>query len=158
MKVREKILEEIRKIEEDDIMQQPKALVQINAPMALIQCTHEGQIQGLKIALKLLEEEEERVQTPERRFEGWSIFCAYSAPAILTDRSYLLATIGRDDLRNDKGYRAYVAHHAIDRGATEGNNSEVIMEEHFDDLISALLRLEDIDIKKYLNKVEPCTR
>lgn len=56
MKVREKILEEIRKIEEDDIMQQPKALVQINAPMALIQCTLDGQIQGLKLALKLLDE------------------------------------------------------------------------------------------------------
>lgn len=58
MKVREKILEEIRKIEEDDIMQQPKALVQINAPMALIQSTMTGQIQGLKLALKLLEEHE----------------------------------------------------------------------------------------------------
>lgn len=58
MKVREKILEEIRKIEEDDIMQQPKALVQINAPMALIQSTMMGQIQGLKLALKLLEEHE----------------------------------------------------------------------------------------------------
>lgn len=58
MKLRDKILKEIRKIEEDDIMQQPKALVQINAPMALIQCTLEGQIQGLKLALKLLEEDE----------------------------------------------------------------------------------------------------
>ena len=56
--LREKILEEIRKIEEDDIMQQPKALVDINAPVALMQCTREGQIQGLKLALKLLEEYE----------------------------------------------------------------------------------------------------
>lgn len=58
MKLRERIEEKIGEIEEDDIMQQPKALVQINAPMALIQCTHEGQIQGLKLALKLLEEHE----------------------------------------------------------------------------------------------------
>lgn len=56
MKVREKILEEIRKIEEDDIMQQPPALVDVNAPVALMQCTRTGRIQGLKIALKLLEE------------------------------------------------------------------------------------------------------
>lgn len=58
MRLREKILEEIRKIEEDDIMQQPPALVDVNAPMALIQCTRTGQIQGLKLALKLLEEDE----------------------------------------------------------------------------------------------------
>ena len=56
--MREKITEKIREIEEDDIMQQPKALVQINAPVALMQCTRTGQIQGLKLALKLLEEYE----------------------------------------------------------------------------------------------------
>lgn len=56
MKLREKILKKIREIEEDDIMQQPKALVQINAPMALIQCDMIGRIEGLKLALKLLEE------------------------------------------------------------------------------------------------------
>lgn len=54
MKLREKILEEIRKIEEDDIMQQPPALVDVNAPMALIQCDMIGRIDGLKLALKLL--------------------------------------------------------------------------------------------------------
>lgn len=54
MKVREKILEEIRKIEEDDIMQQPPALVDVNAPIALIQCDMIGRIDGLKLALKLL--------------------------------------------------------------------------------------------------------
>lgn len=58
MKVREKILEEIRKIEEDDIMQQPPALVDVNAPVALMQCTRTGRIQGLKLALKLLDKEE----------------------------------------------------------------------------------------------------
>lgn len=107
MELKEKILEEIRKIEEDDIMQQPTAPIDVNAPLALMQCTLDGQIQAL---------------------------------------------------RNDEGYRVYVAHHLIDRGATEGNHSEVIIEEHFDDLISALLYLESVDIKKYLNKVEPCTR
>lgn len=56
--MREKITEKVREIEEDDIMQQPKALVQINAPVALMQCTRTGQIQGLKLALKLLEEYE----------------------------------------------------------------------------------------------------
>lgn len=56
--MREKVTEKIREIEEDDIMQQPKALVQINAPVALMQCTRTGQIQGLKLALKLLEEHE----------------------------------------------------------------------------------------------------
>lgn len=54
--LRDKIEEEIMRIEQDDIMQQPKALVDINAPVALMQCTREGQIQGLKLALKLLEE------------------------------------------------------------------------------------------------------
>lgn len=58
MKLRERIEEKIREIEEDDIMQQPKALVQINAPMALIQCEMIGRIEGLKLALKLLEEYE----------------------------------------------------------------------------------------------------
>ena len=58
MKLRERIEEKIREIEEDDIMQQPKALVQINAPMALIQCDMIGRIEGLKLALKLLEEDE----------------------------------------------------------------------------------------------------
>lgn len=56
MKLRERIEEKIREIEEDDIMQQPKALVQINAPMALIQCDMIGRIEGLKLALKLLDE------------------------------------------------------------------------------------------------------
>lgn len=58
MKLRGRIEEKIREIEEDDIMQQPKALVQINAPMALIQCEMIGRIEGLKLALKLLEEYE----------------------------------------------------------------------------------------------------
>lgn len=158
MTLRDRIEEEIRLIEQDPIMQQPKARIDINAPVALMQCTREGQMQALELVLRLLDKEENRGQTPERRFEGWNLFCAYSAHAILSDRSYLLATIGRDDLRNDEGYRVYVAHHEIDRGATEGNHSEVIIEEHFDDLISALHWLEDIDIKKYLNKTEPCTR
>ena len=56
--LRDKIEEEIMRIGQDDIMQQPKALVDINAPVALMQCTREGQIQGLKLALKLLEEYE----------------------------------------------------------------------------------------------------
>lgn len=159
MRLRERIEEEIRHIEQDPIMQKPKARIDINAPVALMQCTREGQMQALELVLRLLDKEEEKkTQTPERRFEGWNLFCAYSAHAILSDRSYLLATIGRDDLRNDEGYRVYVAHHSIDRGATEGNHSEVIIEEHFDDLISALLYLESVDIKKYLNEVEPCTR
>lgn len=157
MRLREKIAEEIQKIEEDDIMQQPPALVDVNAPMALVQCTRTGRIQGLKLALKLLEEEEERGQTPERRFEGWGVFDVESSPTMLPDGSYLRATIDRDEQRNDEGYRLYVAR-LIDRGSTGSNHIEVIVEEHFDDLISALLRLEDIDIKKYLNKVEPCTR
>lgn len=58
MKLRERIEEKIREIEEDDIMQQPKALVQINAPVALMQCTRTGRIQGLKLVLELLNEEE----------------------------------------------------------------------------------------------------
>ena len=56
--MREKITEKIREIEEDDIMQQPKALVQINAPVALMQCTREGQIQALNFVLELLDREE----------------------------------------------------------------------------------------------------
>lgn len=54
--MREKIEEEIMRIAQDAIMQQPKALVDINAPVALMQCTREGQIQGLKLALKLLDD------------------------------------------------------------------------------------------------------
>ena len=46
------------RIEQDDIMQQPPALVEVNAPVALMQCTRTGRIQGLKLALKLLEEYE----------------------------------------------------------------------------------------------------
>lgn len=56
--LREKIEAQIKKIEEDDIMQQPKALVQINAPMALMQCTREGQMQALNFVLELLDKEE----------------------------------------------------------------------------------------------------
>lgn len=56
--LREKITEKIREIKEDDIMQQPKALVDIIAPVALMQCTLEGQIQALHFVLELLEEEE----------------------------------------------------------------------------------------------------
>lgn len=58
MELREKILEEIRKIEEDDIMQQPTAPIDVNAPLALMQCTLDGQIQALKLVLKLLDKEE----------------------------------------------------------------------------------------------------
>lgn len=61
--MREKITEEIRKIEEDDIMQQPPALVDVNAPVALMQCTRTGRIQGLKLAMKLLDEEENGTNT-----------------------------------------------------------------------------------------------
>ena len=63
LSLREKIAEEIRKIEEDDIMQQPPALVEVNAPVALMQCTRTGRIQGLKLALKLLNEEENSTNT-----------------------------------------------------------------------------------------------
>lgn len=56
--LREKILEEIRKIEEDDIMQQPTAPIDVNAPLALMQCTLDGQIQALKLVLKLIDKEE----------------------------------------------------------------------------------------------------
>lgn len=58
MRLREKILKEIRKIEEDDIMQQPTAPIDVNAPLALMQCTLDGQIQALKLVLKLLDEYE----------------------------------------------------------------------------------------------------
>lgn len=58
MRLRERIEEKIREIEEDDIMQQPRALIDVNAPMALIQCEMIGRIEGLKLALKLLEEYE----------------------------------------------------------------------------------------------------
>lgn len=58
MTLREKIAEEICKIKEDDIMQQPTALVDVNAPVALMQCTMTGRIEGLRIALQLLDEEE----------------------------------------------------------------------------------------------------
>mgnify|MGYP000372920393 CR=1 FL=1 len=58
MELREKILEEIRKIEEDDIMQQPTATIDVNAPLALMQCTLDGQIQALKLVLKLIDKEE----------------------------------------------------------------------------------------------------
>lgn len=58
MRLKERIEEKIREIEEDDIMQQPPALVDVNAPMALIQCDMIGRIEGLKLALKLLEEYE----------------------------------------------------------------------------------------------------
>lgn len=56
--MREKIEEEIMRIAQDAIMQQPKALVDINAPVALMQCTREGRIQGLKRALELITEED----------------------------------------------------------------------------------------------------
>lgn len=149
MTLREKIEEQIKKIEEDDIMQQPKALVQINAPVALMQCTRTGQIQGLKLALKLLEEEEnKKTQTPERSFEGWGVYDVESSPTMLPDGSYLQATIDRDEQRNDEGYRLYVVR-VIGRGATESNYIEVIVEEHFDDLIEALLYLESVDLGEY---------
>lgn len=57
-RLRERIEEEIRHIEQDPIMQQPKALVDINAPVALMQCTREGQMQALELVLELLEKEE----------------------------------------------------------------------------------------------------
>lgn len=158
MTLRERIEEEIRLIEQDPIMRLPKALVRINAHVALMQRTREGQMQALELVLRLLDKEEnKKTQTPERSFEGWGVYDVESSPTMLPDGSYLQATIDRDEQRNDEGYRLYVAR-VIDRGATESNYIEVIVEEHFDDLISALLRLEDIDIKKYLNKVELCTR
>ena len=58
MTLRERIEEEIRHIEQDPIMQQEKALVDINAPVALMQCTREGRIQALKFVLKLLDKGE----------------------------------------------------------------------------------------------------
>ena len=56
--LRDRIEEEISHIEQDPIMRQPKALVDINAPVALMQCTREGQIQALKFVLKLLDKGE----------------------------------------------------------------------------------------------------
>lgn len=61
--MREKITEKIREIKEDDIMQQPKSLVDIIAPMALMQCTREGQIQALHFVLELLDDEEDSTNT-----------------------------------------------------------------------------------------------
>lgn len=56
--LRDRIEEEIRLIEQDPIMQQPKARIDINAPVALMQCTREGQIQALELVLRLLDKEE----------------------------------------------------------------------------------------------------
>lgn len=56
--LRDRIEEEIRHIEQDPIMQQPKARIDINAPVALMQCTREGQIQALELVLRLLDKEE----------------------------------------------------------------------------------------------------
>lgn len=58
MTLRDRIEEEIRHIEQDPIMQQPKAHIDINAPVALMQCTREGQMQALELVLRLLDKEE----------------------------------------------------------------------------------------------------
>lgn len=75
-RLRERIEEEIRHIEQDPIMQQPKALVDINAPVALMQCTREGQMQALELVLRLLDKEK-KAQTPERSLH---IRGSYNAP------------------------------------------------------------------------------
>lgn len=161
MKLREKIINEIREIKADQLMQKaPTAVefVEVNYPEVVDYLSTEGMIAGFLLVLELLDKgENKKTQTPERSFEGWGVYDVESSPTMLPDGSYLRATIDRDEQRNNEGYRLYVAH-VIDRGATESNHSEVIMEEHFDDLISALLRLEGIEIKKYLNKIETCTR
>jgi len=57
MKTEEEIKEKIEKIKADDRMKNygtpdyKPANVQVNAPLALIQCTYEGMIAGLEFAL-----------------------------------------------------------------------------------------------------------
>lgn len=63
MTLRERIEEEIWHIEQDPIMQQPKARVDINAPVALMQCTREGMIAGLLLVLEFLDDEEDSTNT-----------------------------------------------------------------------------------------------
>ena len=59
MKLRDKIREEIEKLEKDDRIQGSPANVFVNAPLALIQRGIKGQIDGLQTALRILEESEE---------------------------------------------------------------------------------------------------
>ena len=61
MRTKEEIQEKIEKLKADDRMKgygtpdYKPANVQVNAPLALIQCTYEGMIAGLEYALGLKE-------------------------------------------------------------------------------------------------------
>lgn len=56
MRPEDKIREEIEKLKKDDRIQGSPANVFINAPLALIQMGIKGQIDGLQMALRIIEE------------------------------------------------------------------------------------------------------
>lgn len=51
MKTREEIEKAIADIKADERMKGERAMIQINAPLALVQCNYEGQLRALKWVL-----------------------------------------------------------------------------------------------------------
>lgn len=92
----------------------------------------------------------------QRRFPAWTILELESCHIRQSDGTYIYATV--DNYQDPKDPHPYHAEIIREIDAGFGPDFEHLKGRSFDDLISALLWLEDIDIKKYLNKVEPCTR
>lgn len=99
---------------------------------------------------------EKKCKKPGRRFPAWTILELESCHIRQSDGTYIYATVDNyQDPKDPHPYHAEIIRE-IDTGF--GPDFEHLKGRSFDDLISALLWLEDIDIKKYLNKVDPCTR
>lgn len=97
-----------------------------------------------------------KCKKPGRRFPAWSIISLESYTVPLADGTYIYAKVyNNPDLRDPHLYYAETTR-VIRTGS--GPDFEHLKRESFDDLISALLWLEDIDIKKYLHKTALCTR
>ena len=151
MKLREKIIEEVKEIKAEPLMQKaPTAIefVEDNYPEVLDYVSTEGRIAGLLRVLELLNEEEKKAQTPERRFEGWSVAYTYAAPTMLPDGSHLRASIDNIEPYKEP-YRACITHCVPNSVGTGIESIEKIEEQCFDNLIEALLYLERVDLRAF---------
>lgn len=70
-----------------------------------------------------------------------------SFPIPMPDGSYVYANI--DNCPDPRDPHLYVATITRETSTGSGTRYEVILEEHFDDLIEALLYLESVDLSEY---------
>lgn len=84
---------------------------------------------------------------PGRRFPSWKIYELNSVPIRQSVGTYIYATI--DNCLDPKDPHLYVATITRETSTGSGTRYEDLRQQSFDDLISALLYLESVDLSEF---------